>query len=487
MTEKTCEFRWSDQCEEAFRKLKRSLSQAPILAFPDFTKTFVLDTDASNDGIGAVLSQEDNGRERVIAYASRVLSKAERRYCVTRRELLAVVKFLQHFRPYLLGRHFIVRTDHGSLTWLRNFKNPENQLARWLEQLQEYDFDIVHRPGHKHGNADALSRVPCKQCGRESHAELEESYPVIAAVQPPQELIAGLSQQELREAQLADPNLTEILKAKEAGTDAPPRTPQGQAMELQRLTQLWNQLRVKDGLLWREFEDEQGPSSTLQLVVPRKYREQIVMELHSGAMGGHLAVDKTHSRLKERFYWPGYWKDVQLCCQACTSCATRKTPAPKRKAPMQPIWAGYPLEIVAMDLTGPFPESPSGNRYILVVGDYFTKWMRPMLCQIRKHLPWLRNLWMSSSAVSLSPVASIQTKGNSLNPRLYLPSASYYRLTSPRLPLTIHSQTGLLNDSIVRWQQLQRSTPLSGKGTYRRYALHITPVCMHPRDRPLFS
>ena len=129
-----------------------------------------MDTDASNVGIGAVLSQvQDDGKERVIAYGSRVLSKAERRYCVTRRELLAVVYFLQHFRPYLLGRHFTMRTDHGSLSWLKNFREPEGQLARWLEKLQEFDFTIVHCPGQRHGNADALSRIPCTQCGREQH------------------------------------------------------------------------------------------------------------------------------------------------------------------------------------------------------------------------------------------------------------------------------------------------------------------------------
>lgn len=123
------------------------------------------------------------------------------------------------------------------------------------------------------------------------------------------------------------------------------------------------------------YESVDGTTTTLQLVVPRKYRQQIVQELHSGALGGHLGADKTHGRVKERFYWPGYWNNVQLHCEACTSCSTRKTPAPKRQAPLQTIQAGHPLEIVAMDLTGPFPESPEGNRYILVVGDYFIKWM----------------------------------------------------------------------------------------------------------------
>ena len=97
LTEKSREFLWSERCEEAFRQIKHMLTSAPILAFPDFTKTFILDTDASNEGIGAVLSQVVDGRETVIAYASRVLSKAERGYCVTRRELLAVVTFLQQF------------------------------------------------------------------------------------------------------------------------------------------------------------------------------------------------------------------------------------------------------------------------------------------------------------------------------------------------------------------------------------------------------
>ena len=115
------------------------------LAYPDYSKRFILDTDASNYGIGAVLSQISNdGSECVIAYASRSLSRQEQRYCVTRRELLAIVEFVQHFRQYLLGRQFTLRTDHGSLVWVRNFKEPEGQLARWLERLEEYDFSVIH-------------------------------------------------------------------------------------------------------------------------------------------------------------------------------------------------------------------------------------------------------------------------------------------------------------------------------------------------------
>ena len=147
LTEKTAKFEWTSESEAAFQEIRHRLTTAPVLAFPDYTRPFILDTDASDTGIGAVLSQVlEEGGERVIAYGSRVLSKQERRYCVTRRELLAVVSFLQHFRPYLLGRPFLIRTDHGSLTWLSNFKEPEGQLAHWLECMQEFDFTISHRP-----------------------------------------------------------------------------------------------------------------------------------------------------------------------------------------------------------------------------------------------------------------------------------------------------------------------------------------------------
>ena len=174
LTQKDKTFHWSQECESAFQTLKEKLSTSPILAYPRVGQEFVLDTDASKYGIGAVLSQEHDGHERVVAYASRTLNRAEQNYCVTRRELLAIVYFLKHFRHYLYGHEVKVRTDHGALTWLMKFKNPEGQLARWLEMITQYRLTLIHRPGRVHMNADGLSRRPCSQCGRLNDACTEK-------------------------------------------------------------------------------------------------------------------------------------------------------------------------------------------------------------------------------------------------------------------------------------------------------------------------
>ena len=153
-----------------------NLMTSPVLACPSNDGNFVLDTDASNYGAGAVLSQIQNGEERVVSYFSKSFTKTERNYCVTRRELLAIVMAVKHFHPYLYGQKFKIRTDHGALTWLMRFKNPEGQTARWLEILSTYDMTIEHRAGRLHSNADALSRRPCLPMDCDHCARKESRY-----------------------------------------------------------------------------------------------------------------------------------------------------------------------------------------------------------------------------------------------------------------------------------------------------------------------
>ena len=151
------------ECETAFQQLKHALSSALILVAPCDEGQYVLDTDASDTALGAVLQQEQNGKLHVIGYASRTLSSVETRYCITRRELLGVVYGLKKYRQHLLGWSIIVWTDHAALTYLMKTPEPVGQQGHWLDLLSEYHITIHHCPGRVHGNSDALSWHPCEQ------------------------------------------------------------------------------------------------------------------------------------------------------------------------------------------------------------------------------------------------------------------------------------------------------------------------------------
>ena len=215
---------------------------APILGYPQTGSTFYLDTDASKNGINWCCPlTKQGGVERVIAYGSRSLTKAERNYCATRRELLALVLvyFMRHIRAYLIGRPFVVRTDHVGLH------------GRYEPQLQELDFSLEHRPGKCHQNADALSRLPCRQCGQ-SHdgIQVESDAPaeVFAVPSVANSWVLPWTTQELREAQLADPELKSVIEWLEAGKGRPCRSEiQGVGTRLRSLWALWNKLQLSQG------------------------------------------------------------------------------------------------------------------------------------------------------------------------------------------------------------------------------------------------
>lgn len=152
-------FGWNSESQVAFELFKQILINPPILQYPDFTKEFVLTTDASTFALGAVLSQGPIGSDLPIAYASRTMIGAETRYATTDQEMLGIIWGVKHFRPYLWGRKFKIVTDHQPLTWIFNVKDPSSRLIRWRIQLAEYDYEIVHKKGKLNKNADALSRI----------------------------------------------------------------------------------------------------------------------------------------------------------------------------------------------------------------------------------------------------------------------------------------------------------------------------------------
>ena len=254
LSSKEVQFQWGAEEETAFQRLKTLLIEAPVLTYPDPSRQYILDTDASNEAAGAVLSQMVEGEERVVAYYSKTFSPPQRNYCVTRRELLAVVLATNHFRPYLYGQEFRLRTDHASLLWLYKRTEPSHQVARWLESLAEFRFQLEHRAGAKHGNADGLSRcADCSQCtrienrdGGPTREELANGRPQVTAIS----LAPTVSEAELEQLQQAEG--TPIAIARHSvltGVTPDPLLVETGDLELTRLITLLPHMEVRGGLL----------------------------------------------------------------------------------------------------------------------------------------------------------------------------------------------------------------------------------------------
>ncbi len=404
LTDKDTIWHWEAEHQVAFEHLKEQLCTAPVLQFPVPGARYILDTDASLFSIGAVLSQVVAGEERVLGYASRTLSKAERNYCVTRRELLAVVAFTRHFRPYLYGRQFTIRTDHSSLQWLLSFRDPEGQLARWVQVLQEYDYHIEHRPGVRHGNADGLSRqhtcrvkdCACKevtQAARIAGYSGDQTPPTIwgqgkficrqqqneLQAEPRVRLTAlnpTWSTADFSAAQNADSDLSRVIKAVEAKVKPTPAQTSDWSRAARRYLLEFDRLRMEGGLLVRPWINRKGLETYIQLVVPRAYVNDVMAMAHDNAVAGHFGVKRTLARLREKYFWSGMDVDVRRWLRSCPVCGARRLPPHVAHHPVQRQQAAFPLQRAAMDILGPFkPATTSGFKYILVMGDYSTKFI----------------------------------------------------------------------------------------------------------------
>lgn len=320
---------WTDKCQEAFEAVKNTIAEAAIQTHPDFSKPFIVDTDASDLGIAVVLSQVDaEGLERPVLFDSRKLSKAEGKWPIREKEALAIIWGLQKCRPYILGSRFHVRTDHSSLEWL--FKAQSGRLGRWAVALAEYlPFDIVHRAGKHHCNADAFTRVFAK-------SECLPDYAYITAVK------SVLPDNTLwQQEQEKDPSCVRLARD--------------------------NRAVIRDGLLGV------GRGARWRPVLPQTLIDRTAREWHAGP-GAHMGARKLLSVMSRSLIIPAGGRLVKEAIKNCLACAQRKPPVQKlgllASSPPSKPW-----DTVAMDFAGPYAESASGNRYVLVFVDHFTKWV----------------------------------------------------------------------------------------------------------------
>ncbi len=354
-------FNWTVDCQKAFDTLKQKLITAPILAMPREKGLFVLDTDSSAEGLGGVLQQEQDGKLVVIAYSSKSLSKQERNYCVSRQELLSVVYHVQHFRCYLWGNEFQVRTDHASLKFLLNFKDATGQLARWISALAEYHLDIIPRPGKQNGNADSLSRIPCggKKCLCEhacSDPTLPEFYekpcPLRQLIETedirqvtekscnnsdentdneldcdhfdPENLTCYTigeekskypfpwTTQSMKEAQESDPVLKHILVFIKEQTKPKWKEISHLNESAKSFLASWNNLEIHNELLYHRNLTNKPDEQRLQLVIPTAYQTKLLENHHNSITAGHLGVNEVYSRVKAKYFWPDMKNHIEL-------------------------------------------------------------------------------------------------------------------------------------------------------------------------------
>ncbi|MCG8033048.1 MAG: DDE-type integrase/transposase/recombinase, partial [Candidatus Thiodiazotropha taylori] len=288
---------------------------------------------------------------------------------MTRKELLALVFFTKYFRHYLYGREFTARTDYSSLRWLMNFKNPEGQVARWLDLLSSFNFTVEHRPGKLHGNADGLSRKPLTEPSAANTDEKDHSDSCMHVETTEQSEHRNLIHLQEEDNELAMVRSWVENKERPASKDSD----SGSYV----MKSLWNQfpcLDIHDGLLVRRLNNFEDGTTSMQAIVPRNTRRTILQGCHDVKTAGHLGGKKTLSKVRQKFYWPGLQSDVRAYVAGCETCMKRKEPNPTKRAPMQIVRSGFPMERLAIDILGELPLTNKGNKYILVISDYFTKW-----------------------------------------------------------------------------------------------------------------
>jgi hypothetical protein len=364
------------------------LSSPPILAYPDFDKPFELHTDVSILGLGAILYQKDGNHKRVVAYASRSLSKSERKYSAFKLEFLASFKLAitENARCYLAGKHFKCFTDNNPLTHIRTSPKLDAKGQRWAAALGEFDFELFYRPGTSNVDEDALSRYPYQKDDDDEEERIKMDTEVVrticSALMTSQPLIDAspamnlniveitedpgtsmaqiIVMREIRRKQMEDPIISKWRIAVIDGD--------GQVIEktftkeYQIMKRNFKSFRMKRSILFREIEENEKKIE--QLVVPECYKQDILKGMHTDI--GHPGIERTTRLIRQRFFWPGR----TLCIENWVKQCDRRKSATNIRAPLININTTYPLESVCFDFLS-LETAKGGYSNILVITDHF--------------------------------------------------------------------------------------------------------------------
>ena len=319
--------KWSDEADKAFQKLKRVMTATPVLALPDFTMEFVIETDASGSGIGAVLMQQGHP----LAFISKALSVKHQALSAYDKEMFAILFAVKKWHYYLVGRHFTIRTDHQPLRYLMQQKVSTPSQHVWLAQLMAYDFDIVYKKGSENGVADALSRVPAVELWNLALSSVSSDI-----------------NHQILDSYTRDPGVTQIIQ------------------ELEQNSNSHSSFTWEKGELRRKGRVVVGKDP--------KLHSQILEWFHSSGLGGHSGVHATYQRISAILYWKGLWKEVRQFVRNCPTCQQNKSENVSTPGLLQPL--PIPKSIfsdISMDFIEGLPKS-GGKDVIFVVVDRLTKY-----------------------------------------------------------------------------------------------------------------
>ena len=390
---------WTEEMERKFKILKEEFSKMPVRSYPDYhsEEPFQLALDFSKDNVAAILSQVQGGQERFLAAAGRKTTKYERNYHSCKGELSAFVFGLRKYEHLLKFKKFIVWTDSKALVYLQTMKKLTGIYFRWLSEIQEYEFEVRHRPGKQNCNCDALSR--CNHLDPPSKEEEEEEEGYVHRMTDEEEMVNALynlvekkerecnklrrihrisdqlTKQNLIKEQGEDPVLKQVKRWLKKGKLPIKNEIKGGEESLKIYYQRFESLSLKDNIIYKiNKNNEDGTEHKYQICVPGTLQRAVYGWSHSHVTSGHFGMKATLLRCQQRFYYPGMKTDLETRVRACSDCLAKIQRVKIRDATHQPRKIGYVGEILFVDLVGPMPTTRNQCKYILTMEDAFSRY-----------------------------------------------------------------------------------------------------------------